>query len=344
MAAKTVRLSTTQRSWRPTPPNANPFCEAFSLEAARAHSRASVDEHAALVARAGEQGADLTVTGEGIEGLSYAITYLDDPSIFCTLVQELSEYCRETMSALAKRHRMHVVACFYEAQDDAIYNSAVLFGRDGAILGRYHKVNLPIYETWLVTNGDSFPVFDTDLGPVGLLICYDEMWPEAASCLALNGAKIICHPSAAVIEEHTARTRSMDNQVFYVSSTPARSIITAPNAQVLALAGDEPEAVLTADADVATATLSPENFWEYVYSGLRDHRERHLKLRQAAAYRVLSDPNPPALRAYPDGGLANTPERIREVYEKQKADYQRSLRGEKSQYEWKWSDWSGGSK
>ncbi len=341
MPSTSVRLSTTQRGWHDTPAEANPYSDAFSPEAARQYAKSAVDAHAALVAQAGELEADITVTGESIEAFTYALTYLDDPAIFRTLAQELSVYCRQTMADLARRHRMYVVACFYEPHDDVIYNSAVLFDRDGNVAGRYHKVNLPIYETWFVKNGDSFPVFDTDFGPVGMLICYDVMWPEAAASLAMNGAKIICHPSAAVIPEHTARTRAMDNQVFYISST-ARSVMVAPNAAVLALGGEGEETVLTAEVNVTTATLAPENYWEYVYSGVRDHRERHLKLRQAAAYRVLSDPSPPALGAYPEGGLMDTPERWREVFEKQKADYRRGLKGEKQRYHWKWSEWTEG--
>lgn len=338
MAGKSVRLATTQRAWRETPPEGMPYSDVFSMEAALAHSRAQVDAHAALLARAGEQGADIAVTGEDIASTSYALTYLDDPSIFTRLTSELYGYLLETLGAIAGQHKMHIVACFYEPEGEMVYNSAVLFGREGQVRGRYHKVNLPLYETWRVRNGDSFPVFETDIGVVGMLICYDEMWPEPSACLAMNGAQIICHPSAASLPDWKMKTRAMDEQVFYISSTGFGSRIVAPNAKVLADAGDQNEGVVTAEADLATATLSPENYWEYIYTGIRDHRERHLKLRQAAAYRMLSDASPPALRALPPGGVANTPEAIREVYEKQKADYRRGLRGEKQLYQWKWSD------
>ena len=335
---KTVRFATTQRVWRETPEEAHPYSESFSLDAARRHSKRQIDAHAALLAKAGERGADIAVTGEDIAATGYALTYMDDPSIFMTLTAELAEYCHEVLAEVAKRYRMYLVACFYEHTDEAIYNSAVLFGRNGLVVGRYYKVNLPIYETWLVQNGDSFPVFDTDLGPVGMLICYDGVWPETAAAVAMNGAQIICHPSAASIADYRMRTRAMDEQVFYISSTGQGSRIVAPNAKVLADAGEQDETVVTADATLDTATLAPEDYWEYIYTGIRDHRERHLRLRQAAAYKVLSDPRPPALRAYPDGGLANTPEATRAVYEKQKADYQRGLRGEEQQYHWRWSD------
>jgi predicted amidohydrolase len=338
MAKQAVRLSTTQVGWRETPPEANPFRPEFSLDAARRHCRAAVDLHARLVAKAGEMGADITVTGEGIEGAYYPLIYLDDPSIFRALIADTCPYVHQVMSEIARRHRMHIVACFYEPEGDAIYNSAVLFGRDGGVIGRYHKVNLPIYETWMVRNGDSFPVFETDLAPIGLLICYDEVWPEAAACLAMNGARLICHPSAASVPDYRMKTRAMDEQVFYISSTGIGSRIVAPNATVLADAGGKDEVVVTAEAALATATLAPEDYWEYIYTGIRDHRERHLKLRQAGAYRVLANPNPPALAALPPGGLNNTSETIRKAYELQKAEFERLSRGERQRYHWRWSD------
>ena len=335
--AKTVRLATTQRCWQETPPEATPYSEKFSLDAARQCAKQQVDEHAKLLTQAGERGADLAVAAEDIAALSDAMTYLDDPSLFRTLTGETAAYAHEVLSGIARRHHMHVIGCFYEPEGDRIFNSSVLFGRDGKVIGRYRKVHLPVYETWLVTPGDSFPAFDTDIGPVGMIICYDDMWPESTAACALNGARIICHSSAASPADYRVRARAMDAQVFYLTSTHFGSRIAAPNARILADAGEAEEAVIAADVDVEHAALAPENFWEYLYSGIRDHRERHLKLRRPDAYRVLASAAPPALKAYPPGGVANTPEAIRAVYEKQKEEKQRGLRGEKQRYQWKWS-------
>ena len=63
-------------------------------------------------------------------------------------------------------------------------------------------------------------------------------------------------------------------------------------------------------------------------------RERRLKLRRPSAYGALAEPRPPALDAYPDGSVPNTTEAIRAVYEKQKEEYQRRLRGEEERYHW----------
>lgn len=333
-----VRLSTTQCAWKGTPAEANPFRDTFSLDAARQWSRQRLADAVVLLARAGELGADLSVTGENIAALSYPMGYLDDPSIFQILTRETAAIAHEQVSAVAKRYRMNVVACFDEPEGDRIFNSAVLYGRDGTLLGTYHKVHLPVYESWLVTPGDSFPAFETDIGTVGMVICYDDMWCESSASCALNGARIICHPTAYSPPRYRVRTRAMDQQVFYITSTSAGSRICAPNSVVLADCGDAPDNVVTADADIAGGSLAPENFWEYLYSGIRDHRERHLKLRRPDAYGLIVDRTPPALSVYPAGGVANTPDAIRQVYEKQKEEYLRELRGEEPRYTWDWSE------
>ena len=337
MPQENVCLATTQQSYREVPPEAMPFSDKFSLQAARDYARQQIEEHAALLAKAGAAGADLAVCGEDIAHLSYALTYLDDTSIFRTLVPETAAHAHEVIAAVARDKGLHIVACFYELEGDTIFNSAVLYGRRGEVVGRYHKVHLPVYETWQVTAGDSFPAFETDIGVVGMLICYDDMWSESAAACALNGARIICHPSAASPAEHRVRTRAGDEQVFYLTSTHFGSRIVAPNGKVLADAGDARDAIVTADVNVKTASLAPENFWEYLYSGIRDHRERHLKLRRPDSYGPLLAARPPALEAYPAGGVAATPEAIQEVYQKQKEDFLRGLRGEKQYYTWKWS-------
>lgn len=335
--SKTVRLATTQYGWHNRPDEADPYGDAFCLDAARAAAKQAVDGNAALLSQAGEAGADIAVAGEDIASIGSAMTYLDDPSIFRTLTRETAAYVHETLSNVAKSHRMHVVASFYEPEGDTIFNSSVLFGRDGKVIGRYHKVHLPVYETWQVAAGDSFPAFETDIGVVGMIICYDDMWPESTISCALNGARIICHSSAASPADYRVRARAMDAQVFYITSTYAHSRIAAPNAKILADAGDDQDAIVTADADIENASLSPENFWEYLYSGIRDHRERHLKLRRPEAYGAILDPEPPAMKAYPQGGVANTPEAVRAVYEEHKKQRRRERKGERSRYEWKWS-------
>jgi len=169
-----------------------------------------------------------------------------------------------------------------------------------------------------------------------MLICYDQMWPEAASCCAMNGAQVICHPSAASLKDYHMRTRAMDNQVHYISSTWGNSMIASPRADILANAEDKDPAIVWADVDVKAATMGDELFWEYLYSGIQDHKERHLKFRRSETYRILTEKRPPLANQYPEGGVANTPEAIDEVYRKHKDAQLKGARGEQVPYHWRW--------
>src|SRR5262249_30167197 len=124
----------------------------------------------------------------------------------------------------------------------AIYNTAFLLGRDGKEIGRYHKVCPTIHER-VCTPGDRFPVFATkDLGGVGMLICYDMVFPETARCLPLGGADMIFHPTlggAAIgdddISRAAFRTRAVENFVYIiVAQRGGGSMIVSPQGRILA--------------------------------------------------------------------------------------------------------------
>jgi len=152
----------------------------------------------------------------------------------------------------------------------------------------------------------------------------------------MNGAQLICHPSAAVLEDFLMRTRAKDNQVHYISSSGRNSMIVSPRAEILANAMDRDPAIVWADVDIQNATMADEYFWEYLYSGIQDHKERHLKFRRPDAYHVLIEQNPHLTNQYPEGGVANTPEKTRKVYQTFKQMYLKSMRGRKVPYHWKW--------
>src|SRR5439155_1695748 len=143
----------------------------------------------------------------------------------------------------AAKHRMYLAGCNDLADAaGAVRNTAFFLGRDGREIGRYHKVNLPIHEQSR-TRGTSHPVFPTpDLGGVGMLICYDMVFPEAPRCLALAGADIIFHPTlggAAIgdddISRAAFRTRAVENFVYLVvSQRGSGAMIISPQGKILA--------------------------------------------------------------------------------------------------------------
>ncbi|GAA3732677.1 nitrilase family protein [Salinactinospora qingdaonensis] len=102
--------------------------------------------------------------------------------------------CR-AWAELCARHGVWVVAGVIERAGDALYNSAVLLGPDG-LVGRYRKVHLWNDEKRIYRPGDlGFPVYETELGRVAMLICYDLWFPESFRACALGGADVVCAPS-----------------------------------------------------------------------------------------------------------------------------------------------------
>lgn len=107
------------------------------------------------------------------------------------------------LSSAAKKNSIAIVGgSFYEsAQDQKRFNTSVVFNRSGELLGSYRKVHIPqdpaFYEQHYFTPGDAgFKIFDLGVAKVGVLICYDQWFPEAARSLALAGAEIIFYPTA----------------------------------------------------------------------------------------------------------------------------------------------------
>lgn len=125
----------------------------------------------------------------------------------------------ERLIAIARERGCHIVAGIPERAGDLLYNTAILVGPDG-ILARYRKVHLFFEEKRWFTPGDTpFPVVDIGPAKVGLMICYDHLFPEAARTLALRGADLIAHPANLVMPGYaqlTMRVRALENGLFTI--------------------------------------------------------------------------------------------------------------------------------
>jgi predicted amidohydrolase len=127
-----------------------------------------------------------------------------------------------------------VCAGYTEAGRGGLYSSAVCVTGDG-VLGRQRKVHLPPAERFAYTAGEGFAAFDTPAGRLGMLLCYDKLFPEAARALALDGAELICCLAAWPADRHgpaerlrddrqtrhfdvVDQARAIENQVFFASS------------------------------------------------------------------------------------------------------------------------------
>lgn len=161
---------------------------------------------------AGEQKADIVCLPEGITVVGIEKSYLE-------VAESVPGLTTDFLSALAKEHHMYIVAGLYEREGPVVYNTAVLLGRDGTIQGKYRKTSLPTGEILSgLTPGDSFPVFETDFGKIGIMICWDVFFPEPARMLAYNGAEIIFLPIWGG-DLTLAKARAIENQVYLVSSS-----------------------------------------------------------------------------------------------------------------------------
>ncbi|MFQ5586100.1 MAG: nitrilase-related carbon-nitrogen hydrolase [Thermodesulfobacteriota bacterium] len=110
-----------------------------------------------------------------------------------------------TMRTVAQRLKLILVCPIFERDGVAYYNTAFVVDENGEIIGRYRKVHVPQLPLWeeksYFTPGNGFPVFQTKHGVIGVQLCWDIFFPEAARVLALKGAKVIFTPTASAFYE-----------------------------------------------------------------------------------------------------------------------------------------------
>jgi N-carbamoylputrescine amidase len=187
----------------------------------------------------------------------------------------------EALSAFAKRRGVVVVGSLFERRAAGLYhNTAVVIDADGRRLGLYRKMHVPedprFYEKFYFAPGDlGFPAFDTAVGRIGVLVCWDQWYPEAARLASMAGAQILFYPTAigvwtgeaAMRDAHREawrtiqRAHAVANGVFV--AVPNRvgkegellfwgsSFVARPFGAVLAEASDEREETLVVDCDLA---------------------------------------------------------------------------------------------
>ena len=193
----------------------------------------SVEQFCALALKTADQRPDLICLPEGITVVGTGKTY---PQVS----EPIPGPTTERLGEVARKLHSYIVAGIYEKSGDVVYNTAVLIGRDGKLVGSYRKTHLP-REEWEagITPGNDYPVFQTDFGTVGLIVCWDVQFPEPSRAMALKGAEILLLPIWGG-SEVLARARAIENHVYLVSSTyDMRSFIVDPAGKILAEADDQ---------------------------------------------------------------------------------------------------------
>jgi N-carbamoylputrescine amidase len=125
----------------------------------------------------------------------------EDPALF-DLAEPIPGPTSDALARIARELRVVIVASLFERRAAGVYhNTAVVLDADGAERGRYRKMHIPddplYYEKFYFTPGDlGFAAFDTAVGKVGTLVCWDQWYPEAARLTALAGADVLFYPTA----------------------------------------------------------------------------------------------------------------------------------------------------
>ncbi len=146
-----------------------------------------------------ENGAELIMNQELHDSLYFCQTENVD---LCSLAVGIPSEATRLYSALARELSVVIVTSMFERRAPGLYhNTAVVFERDGSIAGQYRKMHIPddpaYYEKFYFTPGDlGFEPIDTSVGRLGVLVCWDQWYPEAARLMALKGAEILIYPTA----------------------------------------------------------------------------------------------------------------------------------------------------
>ncbi len=262
-----------------------------------------------LVREAAAGGAALVVLQE-LHATQY-FCQTEDTSLF-DLAEPIPGPTTDRLGALAGELGIVLVGSVFERRMNGVYhNTAVVFERDGTIAGIYRKMHIPddpgFYEKFYFTPGDAqfntgesgFTPIQTSVGSLGVLVCWDQWYPEAARLMALAGAEILIYPTAIgwdVTDEADEQARQLDAWVTVqrghavannlpvvapnrIGQEPdpsgqsqgirfwGNSFICGPQGEILARADDHSETILSVTLD-RSRTESVRRIWPY----LRDRR------------------------------------------------------------------------
>lgn len=189
-------------------------------------------------------------------------------------VKELSEsvtrgYTVAEMKKVARKQRLNLVFGIAEKKDRKYYNSSVFINQAGKVQ-TYQKVHLFDREKLFFQPGTrTFKAYPIEGAKIGMMVCFDWIYPEVTRILALQGAQVICHPSNLVLPycQEAMRTRSIENRVFTVTANrigaekrgtvaltfTGKSQIVDPNGEIVCSAGERSETLKIAEIDVEEA-------------------------------------------------------------------------------------------
>lgn len=171
----------------------------------------------------------------------------------------------EFLTEQASKLNLHIVSGFHEIEGNLLYNSSVLINRNG-VVGKYRKIHLFMNEFDFFEKGNlGLPVFDIGICKIGMLICFDWVFPEVWRILALKGADIICHPSNLVLPyaQQAVPVHGMINKTFNITANrygtergvtfSGKSVISNPIGETMAMGTTDKDEICIVEIDIEQA-------------------------------------------------------------------------------------------
>jgi beta-ureidopropionase len=250
----------------------------------------AIDKHIKMIADAAGQGAQVVGLQEIFHGPYFCAE--QDPKWYATAEPEDGPTVSR-MREVAREHGVVLIVPWYEEEQPGVYyNTACVIERDGSVLGKYRKTHIPqvgpcFWEKFYFKPGNlGYPVWDTSVGRIGLIICYDRHFPEVARELGLKGAELVFNPSATVeslsryLWELEQPAHAVANGFWVAASNRVgveaplnpnkfygSSYFCSPRGKIVARASDSEDEVLVADIDL-DEIREVRNTWQF----FRDRR------------------------------------------------------------------------
>ncbi len=263
---------------------------------------ANLKKTVALIERAAKSGAQIICTQELFRSQYFCQS--EDHKNFL-LAEKIPGPSTDAFQKLAKKHKVVIVASLFEKRASGVYhNTAAIIDADGSLLGIYRKMHIPddplFYEKFYFTPGDlGFKAWQTKYAKIGVLICWDQWYPEAARLTAMQGAEILFYPTAIGwhptekkkygIKQHGAwetiqRAHAVANGCYVAVANRTglevldgvggdgiefwgQSFIAGTSGEIIAKAGSDKEEILIAPVDLANVDVT-RTHWPF----LRDRR------------------------------------------------------------------------
>lgn len=189
-------------------------------------------------------GAQLIVNQELHDSLYFCQTENVD---LCSLATHIPSDVTDAYAALAKELGVVIVTSLFERRAPGLYhNTAVVFEKDGTIAGKYRKMHIPddpaYYEKFYFTPGDlGFEPIDTSVGRLGVLVCWDQWYPEAARLMALRGAEILIYPTAIGFESSDTQDEQARQREAWITVQRGHAVANGLPVVAVNRVGHEPD-------------------------------------------------------------------------------------------------------